>query len=159
MGEKTGAANTLTFTVSVSLAVFSVPTVNVSVKVSVMSSARPVGAKKLGVAVVAPVSVTVGLPPVWLQRYLIASPGGPLDSVPSRFTKSPSFTVWSGPASGAGPNSTVTFTISVALAPPAVTVSSNDSVVSVVTIGAVKLGLAVVAPVRDTVSPATCLQA
>ena len=54
----------VTSTVSVAL---SPSTVTVSVNVSVASSAM-FGAVKLGVAVVAPVSVTVGLPPVWLHE-------------------------------------------------------------------------------------------
>ena len=52
-------------TVSVSISALSPPTVTDRVNVSVTSAVRPDGAVKLGVAVVAPVSVTAGLPPVW----------------------------------------------------------------------------------------------
>ena len=65
MGGTTGPASTVTATVSVALFM---PTVAVSVNLSVVFAARPVGAVKLGAAVFAPVSVTVGLPPVWLHE-------------------------------------------------------------------------------------------
>ena len=52
---------------------------------------------------------------------------------------------------------TVTFTVSVSLSPSAVTVSVNLSVVSSSTSGAVKRGLAVVAPVSVAVGlPLVC---
>ena len=53
---------------SVSLAPPSPGNDTVRVNVSVTSVVRPEGAVKLGVAVVAPVSVTFGLPPVWLHE-------------------------------------------------------------------------------------------
>ena len=57
--------STVMSTVSVSISALSPPTVTDRVNVSVTSAVRPDGAVKLGVAVVAPVSVTAGLPPVW----------------------------------------------------------------------------------------------
>ena len=66
---------------------------------------------------------------------------------------SPSVTVWSCPAFAVGSSLsawTVTATVSVPLAPPAVTVSVNVSVPFDVRFGAVKLGVAVVEPVSVT---------
>ena len=113
---------TLTSTVSVSL---SPPAVTVSVNVSVTSDVRPDGAVKPGVAVSLPVSVTAGLPPVWLHDQPRVTPDGPVEPLPSRFTPSPSVTVWPGPASAVssdrggvktGPtHSTVTSTVSVSV--------------------------------------------
>ena len=61
MGVETGTGRTVTSTVSLAL---SPAAVTVSVNVSVASTVTS-GAVKLGVAVVAPVRTTVGLPPVW----------------------------------------------------------------------------------------------
>ena len=155
----------VTSTVSVSL---SVPNVTVRLNVSVTSSpAVTSGAVKLGVAVAAPVSVTVGLPPVWLHEYSSGQPTAGLEPLPSKLTASPSYTVWSGPASATNkgetvPADTVTFTVSVSLSgnsvpAPNVTVRLNVSVTSAVTSGAVKLGVSVAAPVRLTVGvPPVC---
>ena len=66
---------------------------------------------------------------------------------------SPASTVWSAPAFTVRPSSsawTVTATESVALAPPAVTVSVNVRTAFAFSSGAVKLGVAVVEPVRLT---------
>ena len=68
LGGTPEAADTVTSTVSVSVSIASEPTPTVSVNVSVTSLVRPVGAVKPAVAVFAPVSVTVGLPPVWLHE-------------------------------------------------------------------------------------------
>ena len=55
---------------------------------------------------------------------------------------------------------TVMVTVSLALAPPAVTVSSNVNSVVADTCGAVNVGVAVPAPVRVTAGlPAVCVQA
>ena len=65
MGVRTGAANTVTSTVSMAP---SPSAVTVSVKVNVVSTGRSTGAVKFGVVVFAPVRVTVGLPPVWVHE-------------------------------------------------------------------------------------------
>ena len=62
--DSVGLALMVTSTESVAM---SSPAVTVSVNVSVTSS-DTFGAVKLGVAVVAPVRTTVGLPPVWLHE-------------------------------------------------------------------------------------------
>ena len=86
----------MTSTVSVAR---SSPAVTVSVNVRVPSAVR-LGAVKPGVAVSAPVSVTAGLPPVWLHDQISVSPAsGSKEALPDRLTASPSSTVWSGPAS------------------------------------------------------------
>ena len=65
---------------------------------------------------------------------------------------SPSSTTWSGPAFAISTRgSTVTSTVSVWLAPPAVTVSVNVSVKSTIVNGAVKRGVGDVAPVSATI--------
>ena len=81
------------------------------------------------------------------------SPSGSLLPEPSRVTLAPGFTVWSGPASASGVRlgTTVIVTVSVALSVPALTVRVNTRAVDVVTVGAVNVGLAVVAPVSVTV--------
>ena len=74
--------------------------------------------------------------------------------LPDRVTRSPSFTVWSVPAFAVGSSlsaRTVTFTVSVMLSLPTVIVSVNVRTSSAVRSGAVKLGVAVVAPVNVTV--------
>ena len=82
------AASTITCIVSV---VPSEPPLTRSENSSVTSVVRPEGAVKLGVAVVVPLSVTVGSP-VWIQRKVTGSPSGSWP-LPDRFTVSPSLTV------------------------------------------------------------------
>ena len=142
--------STVTATVSVSVAP---PAVTVSVNVSVTSTVVN-GAVKPGVAVFAPVSVTFGLPPVWLHDQLSDSPSGSKERRPSRRTALASYTVWSGPASAVGSSLsawTVTTTVSVMVSLPTVTVSVNVRSSFASRLGAVKLGVAVAAPVRRTV--------
>ena len=62
--DRVGLALMVTSTESVAL---SSPAVTVNVNVNI-TSAVTFGAVKLGVAVVAPVRLTVGLPPVWLHE-------------------------------------------------------------------------------------------
>ena len=77
------------------------------------------------------------------------SPSASLLPEPSRVTPVPELTVWSGPASASGVRLgvTVIVTVSVALAVPSLTVTVNTRSVDVVTVGAVNVGPAVVAPV------------
>ena len=74
---------------------------------------------------------------------------------PLRVTVAPAATDWSDPASATGARlapagETVTVTVSVALAVPSLTVRVKTNAVLVVTVGAVKVGEAVVPSVRVT---------
>ena len=144
-----------TRTVTVSVAVRPPGSVTVSVKTRTASFVSAAGALKVGAAVAAPVSNTVGEPPVWDQAYVRVPPSGSLLALPSSVTVAPCGTRRSGPAFavGAGLSSTVTVTVSAAEARPpgSVTVRLKVRSVSAVTLGAVKVGHAVAAPVRFTV--------
>ncbi len=116
------------------------------------------GAVKLGVAVLAPLRVTTG-PLGWVHAKVSVSPFGSDDAAPVRFTVSPEVTVWSGPALATGGmftvgcGCTVTTTVSVLQSGSgSQTCSENVRSVSVVTLGAVKLGVAVLAPLRVTLA-------
>ena len=130
------------------------PSLTVRVKVSDAFAASWDGAVKVGLAAVAPVRVTSGVPPVWDQEYVRVSPESrSLLALPSRVTAAPSDTVWSGPALAAGGwlFFTVIVTSSVeVLSAPSVTVRTKVMGVSSVISGAVKVGRAVSAPVRVT---------
>ena len=83
-------------------------------------------------------------------------------ALPSRVAVAPSATRWSGPALavGAALSATVTVTVSLAVSPPgSVTVRLKVRVALPVTVGAAKVGLAVLALLSVTVVPAVWLQA
>ena len=146
-------APAVTVTVTVSESDLS-PSLRVSVKVSAAFAASCEGAVKVAVGVLAPASFTVGEPAVWVQAYVTVSPRSrSLLPLPSRVTAALSATVWSGPALAAGGwlFFTVIVTSSVeVLSAPSVTVRTKVMGVSSVISGAVKVGLAVSAPVRVT---------
>ena len=87
------------------------------------------------------------------------------DSSRTNATSSPSFALASaidrvGFVTPGERSFTVMVTVSLALAPPAVTVSSNVNSVRADTCGAVNVGVSVAAPVRVTAGlPAVCVQA
>ena len=89
------------------------------------------------------------------------SPSGSVLPEPFRVTPVPELTVWSAPASASGARLAVTVivTVSVSLAVPSLTVRVNTRLVDAVTVGAVNVGLDVVAPVSVTVGlPLVCVQ-
>ena len=90
---------TVTVTVSVSVRVPSL-TVRVNTRLVLVVT---VGAVNVGDAVVAPVSVTAGVPLVWAHDQVRVSPasGSELPE-PSRVTVVPTFAVWSAPAFAVG---------------------------------------------------------
>ena len=160
-------STTRTSTVSVAV---SVPSLTVSSKVSV--SVTPVatsGDVNSGWPAALSFSVTVA-PPVCCQEYVIVSAGsGSLDAVPSRTIRLTSATSWSGPAFATGglfapmPMSlTVMLTVAELLSVPSFTVSwkvRTSDTTEPSTSGAVKLGVAVSAPVKVTLEPAVCVHA
>ena len=152
-----------TVTVTVSVAVIPPGSVTVRVKVSAASLDRVDGAVKVGLAATVLLSVTVGVPPVWVQEYVSVWFSGSLLALPSRVTVAPSAARWSAPASavGAGLFSTVTVTVSAvdASPPESVTTRLKVSVVSAETDGAVKLGFGQVALARVTAGVLVCVQA
>ncbi|MBV6514877.1 MAG: hypothetical protein HPKKFMNG_00509 [Planctomycetes bacterium] len=142
------------------------PSLTVRRKVSGVA-AETLGAVKDGVAVEEPLSETVGLPAIWTQEKLRASPSGSLLRVPLRLAVLPSGTFWSVPALawggllGAVVYSTVTTTSSLLVPPrPSLAVTLNVNWVLTVTEGAVNVGVAVAAPLSAIVgAPATCVHA
>src|SRR5690242_11183798 len=126
------------------------------------------GAVKLGLAVLAPKSVT-GRPESWLQAKEMGRPAGSLLPLPSSVTCAPDSTVWLGPAlamgacGGAGCGATVMVTLSAAeLAFASLTTSVKVRLAAGrpgAMLGAVKVGFAVVAPARVTAGPDACVQA
>src|SRR4051812_7085460 len=112
------------------------------------------GNVNVGLAVVAPLSVTAG-PETCVQEYDSAV----VDRDPSRATARPRCTVWSTPASAAGAVRLITSIVTVvgtAGPPGPVTVSVNAYVP--ISVG-VKPAEAVSAPVRVTDGPETCCHA
>ena len=111
-----------------------------------MVSAVTAGAVNVEVAVLAPESVTVGLPPVWLQVYESVSPSSS-EPLPERVTDAPIATVCAAPASADGAllvtGVTEIDTVSLTLPVPSLTVSSKVSRVTVETVGATNDGVSV----------------
>ena len=112
----------------------------------------------------APPRVTAGDPPVCVHAKASAPPSGSVLPLPSRVTEAPSPTERSFPAfavGGALYARTVTVTVSLADRPPeSVTVNRNVRTASVVTCGVVKVGVAVLAPLRVTLGdPPVCVHA
>ena len=94
------AMTTVTTTVSVAVSPPGSVTVNENVRSA--SFVSPVGAVKLGAAVFAPLSVTLGVPPLWVQAYVRVCFSGSALPLPSSVALAPTSARRSWPASAVG---------------------------------------------------------
>ena len=136
------------FTVMVTVSVSVREPESVTVSVNTIFWVVPtLGAVNDGVAVAAPVSVTVGAPLVWAHEYVREFPSsGSLERVPFRDTVAPSVTVWSSPALAVGAVLGVSSIVMIGggggtCSTPSVTFSVNRTVVFADTAGAVNVVL------------------